>query len=55
MIMMKLRGAPTENYRVQIHRLLPRKGGQALGTGLSPIRSPKGGLRRREEVTPHGC
>lgn len=27
---------------------------QALGLGLSP-RLPKGGQRRREEVTPHGC
>ena len=29
-----------------------QKGGSALG--LSP-RLPKGGQRRREEVTPHGC
>ena len=30
-----------------------QKGGSALG--LSPSKSPRGGLRQGKEVTPYGC
>ena len=33
--------------------LIVQKGGSALG--LSPSKSPRGGLRQGKEVTPYGC